>query len=171
MSYIGTVFIKSTLPLDCRELPTVLTIAWTVGASHGIYLDKDQIRCNLFLVLKVSMGYGRCPVGALSSPFFGNFIQIIYMQLCLIQRFHCIIFHIILSNGFSLAVHTFFFIICLFLPPLLPFHFRPPFLLNISILFSLLGNIYISLVHYSLPNICGYIICSLSIKDLIGTFT
>lgn len=42
------------------------------GSFHGVPLELNSTKCNLFLALEFSHGGKRCLVGALMSPFLGD---------------------------------------------------------------------------------------------------
>lgn len=49
------------------------------GDFHGSPLTHKSIGCSPVLVLEVSFGDKRCPVGTLSPPLFGDFIRIAFI--------------------------------------------------------------------------------------------
>lgn len=77
--YIHAVFRSRTLPSLCRKQLIssfanslcYLGIPWDLMEST---LVGNSIRCNPFLVLKVSLGEERCVVGALLSLLFSDSI-------------------------------------------------------------------------------------------------
>jgi hypothetical protein len=65
----------------CREKPTILAIAWAVQGFLWVPLANNLIRHKPILVLEVSSGGNRCPVGTMLLSLLSNFIRFSHIHI------------------------------------------------------------------------------------------
>lgn len=69
------------------------------GGLHGAPLVNNSVRCNLFLILRISLDGERYLAGALSLPLFGDSIQVSFIYVYIFKSFYCSRFPYDPSNG------------------------------------------------------------------------